>query len=66
MKQFEELYSFVSNNGKLTLEQFIKLALHEEANKFFVSVIREVTWAAWRKNEQVRAEKCHFFAAELW
>lgn len=46
MKQFEELYSFVSNNGKLTLEQFIKLALHEDANKFFVSVIREVSESA--------------------
>ena len=40
---FKNLYQFVSQNGKLTLEQFINLALNEKAIKFFNQSMIKVT-----------------------
>jgi len=65
MSQFEALYRFVSTNGKLSLDQFLRLALHEEANKFFVDVIREVGSPARGTSGQVRAKKSDFSATEF-
>lgn len=39
---FKQLYQFASRNGKLTLEQFINLALNEEAIKFFHEAMQRV------------------------
>lgn len=40
---FKKLYSFVSTNEKLTLEQFVNLALNEKAISFFQKSMKKVT-----------------------
>lgn len=40
---FKTMYNFVSRNGKLTLEQFINLALNEEAIQFFRESMKRVS-----------------------
>lgn len=61
--KFEKLYKYVSTNGKLTLDLFIRLSLDEDANKFFVAVIRDVSSQARALTEQICAKEPNLFAA---
>jgi hypothetical protein len=47
-QDFKKLYYFVSKNGKLTLEQFVNLALNEEAISFFQEAMIKVGLISWR------------------
>ena len=41
-KRLTVFFGFVSNNNKLTLEQFIQLAFHDEARQYFLEMIKYV------------------------
>ena len=41
-KSFSKLYSYITNDGKLTFEKFVQFVLNTIVNKRFIEIMRNV------------------------